>query len=85
MGAGGGAEGWYPDQLKSQVSRSVQTFIWKGGGNSNPKCQDLFKFSFVCVCVGGGEGEAGVMVQTNIPEILECGHSRNFTPKIVEA
>ena len=64
--------------------------------NSNPKCQDLSKLSFGSgggqlksqvprsfVC-GWGGGGGGVVVQTNIPEILECGHSRNFTPKIVE-
>ena len=27
----------------------------------------------------------GVVVQANIPEILEWGHSRNFAPKILEA
>ena len=27
----------------------------------------------------------GEVVQTNIPEILEGGHLRNFAPKILEA
>ena len=69
-GGGGGT----PDQLKSTVHRAG---TGEGGGiqtNSNPKCQFLTKFSFS----GGGE-----KLQTNIPEILEWGHSGNFEPKIL--
>ena len=33
----------------------------------------------ICIFIFGGGG--GVVVQTNIPEILEWGHSRNFEHK----
>ena len=57
-----------PDQLKSKVPRSVQ-ITWGGvvQTNPNPKCQHLSKSAF---SEGGGEG---VVVQTNILEILEGG------------
>ena len=65
----------FPDLSKSALS---------GGGGSgggpqqlNPKSQDLSKFVFLG---GWGWGE-GVVVQTNIPEILDWGHSRNFEHK----
>ena len=85
MGGGGGGRGVVSRPTQIPIAKICPNiYLERGrGGNSNPKCQDLFKFSFVCVCVSGGGG--GVMVPTNIPEILECGHSRNFTPKIVEA
>ena len=59
------------------VWHSLMTHVQQDGGggvlqtNSNPKCQVLTKFSFFGV---GG-------IQTNIPEILEWGHSRNFWTK----
>ena len=56
-----GGEVCGPDQLKSQVPRSVQIFIFSGGGRR------------------------GLVVQTNIPEILEWGHSRNFEQNICQA
>ena len=42
----------------------------------NPKCQDLAKSD-----LGGGGG----VIQTNIPEILEWRHSRNFEHKSCHA
>ena len=54
---------------------------WWVQTNANPKCQDLSKSEF-----SGGGGvvvRRVVVVQTNIPEILEWGHSRNFEPKIL--
>ena len=70
-----------PTQPK--VPRSVQTCIFQGGGGGpdqlNPKCQDLSKSAF------SGWGGGVVVVQTNIPEILEWGHSRNFEHKFCHA
>ena len=53
------------------------TLVGVGGGgvlqtNSSSKCQDLPKFSFL-----------GEVLKTNIPEILQLGHSRNLEPKIL--
>ena len=84
-GWGGGQRGGIQTNSNPKCQDLSKLSFGKGGGsNSNPKCQDLLNFH-LCVCGGGGGGEGGVVVQTNIPEILECGHSRNFTPKIVEA
>ena len=65
------------------LNTPARTKVHGGGGevvqiNSKAKCQDLPKFSF------SGEGGIGI-VQTNIPEIIEWRHSRNFEPKILEA
>ena len=60
------------DRVNEMVSMGNTEIRPCGGGggapqtNSNPKCQDLPKFSF------SGEGGLGVL-QTNIPEILEWG------------
>ena len=67
----------YSRPTEVQSAKICPYFHWGGGVlqiNSSPKCQDLPKFSF------WGEG---AVLQTNIPEILEWGHSRNFEPKIL--
>ena len=79
----GAGEGWWSRPTQPKVPRSIQICIFSGGGRGgcpdrlNPKHQDLSKSAFF---LGGGEG---VVAQTNIPEILEWGHSRNFEPKIL--
>ena len=49
------------------------------GDKLNPKSQDLSKSAF------SGEVGEGVMVQTNIPEILEWVHSMIFEHKFCHA
>ena len=61
----------------TEISLHIRAETRVGGllqANSNPKCQDLPKFSF------SGEG---VLLQTNIPEILEWGYSRDFEHKSI--
>ena len=79
--------GLRPTQPK--VPKSVQICIFEGGGDAKI-CPNLHFSGWgggwwsrptqpkvprsVQICMGG-------VVQTNIPEILEWGHSRNFGPK----
>ena len=65
--------------VQTNSIQSAKICIFRGGGGPdqlNPKCQDLSKSAF-------SGGREGLVVQTNIPEILEWGHSRNFEPKIL--
>ena len=84
MGAGGGGQRGGIQTNSNPKCQDLSKLSFGRGGQLKSQVPRSFQI-FICVCVGGGGGEAGVMVQTNIPEILECGHSRNFTPKIVEA
>ena len=72
--------GGTPGQLNSKFPQSGLVFIFREvfQTNSNPTFQTLTKFSFS----GEGKGGEGVL-QTNIPQILEWGHPRNFEPKIL--
>ena len=63
-----------PDQLRLKVPSSVQIVM---GGYSRPTETHSAK-----ICPNFHFQGVGVL-QTNIPEILEWGHSRNFEPKIL--
>ena len=70
----------YSRSTQIQIPSIWPSFHFQGvfQTNSNPKFQVLTKFSFS----GEGKGGEGVL-QTNIPQILEWGHPRNFEPKIL--
>ena len=70
----------YSRSTQIQIPSIWPSFHFQGvfQTNSNPKFQVLTKFSFS----GEGKGGEGVL-QTNIPQILEWGHPRNFKPKIL--
>ena len=82
-------EGWCSRPTQPKVPRSVQICIFGGGGGggggvvvSRPTQPKVPRSVQICIWGGGGKG---VVVQANIPEILEWGHSKNFEPKILEA
>ena len=67
-------------KLDQHMQRVVSRGVTEWGGETlpsqNSKCHNLPKFQFSFdPLLGGGE-----VLQTNIPEILEWGHSRNFEP-----
>ena len=72
--------GYKQGSKSTQSAKICPKSVFSGGGGGglgvpdqlNPKCQDLSKSAW-----GGG----GVQTNTNIYEILEWGHSRNFEPK----
>ena len=68
---------WYPRGIQKLVSTYKLPETWKGGGYSRPTQTQSAK-----TCLNFHWGGGGVL-QTNIPEILEWGHSRNFEPKIL--
>ena len=71
-----------PDQLKSKVPRSVKIFIFRGEEGSTPnQFESKVPSPFQIFILGGWGG--GVVLQTNIPEILGWGHSRYFESKIL--
>ena len=61
--------------------KSGQIVTWEGGGGGTPDQLKSQVPSPGHIFIFGGGG----VLQTNIPEKLEWGHSRNFEPKILEA
>ena len=68
--------GYKQGSNSTQSAKICPNLYFRGGGGAwcSRPTQPKVPIS-VQICMGGGG------VQTNIPEILEWGHSRNFEPK----
>ena len=68
----------------AKICPNLHFWWWWWGGGSGVQTHST-QSAKICPNLHLGGGGKGVVVQENIPEILEWGHSKNFEPKILEA